>query len=225
MDKEQEQIKKEIEIIKYLEAYRKEYGDKFVIDMFESDIINMRNINISQYFLMKIKGSNFKEHENIVLEGRNADYSMDIVKKYEDADIRKHAEIIIESKDPKYNYKIAKYEISNNIGDEYIDVHKQIVKESKDPKWCYLYARDIPGIEKSDLEKIVIDSNSVEYNELYAKNIEDANLKDHHLVVLLNGSKKDIERFEEKVGVPIYDGLNPKRVKTLIKEINNQIDK
>ena len=95
--------------------------------------------------------------------------------------------------------------------------------ESKDPEYCYLFAKDIPGIDRKDLEQTVIESESLQYNYLYAKEIEDADMKCHYQVFLENGNVVNLNQFETSIGLPMDYDLSPKRVKTLIKEINNTI--
>ena len=111
--------------------------------------------------------------------------------------------------------------LSLNLTD--INKFKKVVVESKDPEYCYRYAKDVPGIDRKDLEQTVVESENLPYNYLYAKEIEDADLKCHYQVFLENGNVADLNQFETYIGLPMDYGLSPKRVKTLIKEINSEI--
>ena len=134
------------------------------------------------------------------------------------ADIDSHEKAVMESLDLEYCYKFAR-----SIPESDINKFKKVIVESKDPEYCYKYAKDIPGIDRKDLEQTVVESRSLQYNYLYARDIEDADIKSHYQVYLENGNVVDLNQFETYIGLPHDYELNPKRVKTLIKEISSEI--
>lgn len=116
---------------------KKEFGDDFVINMFEDKILDLKDPYISLAFCKHVRGANIKAHGKIIIDSSNAYVNYHFAKdNIKSADIDAHRKVVLESKNPYLNYLFVIDVLSRlDLDFKKINEHKNIIKEAKE----YIY--------------------------------------------------------------------------------------
>ena len=211
------------ELIDYLKQYSEYCDGKKAVQLFENDILNLKNPFLSLHFcrLFQYSGANIKAHQDIIIKSGDASICLDFARDILGADVDSlgkivsatnnsslcfefisevrrsdfddYENVILEERNPYLSYRFAK-----DIKGANIKAHEKIVIESKDAKLCCDFAMDIKGADIKALSDVIIESKDLDENLRFAQWYKCPNKASHIQVILQSGNNGiSLERIKE----------------------------
>lgn len=144
-------------IIDRILIIRNKYGDKVVIDNFETKILKANNPELSYWFLLEIDGANVKAHSQVAIDSNDLEWNLKFAQ-LKKTNTKVHAKVILDSKNPIYNYIFAR-----NVNGADTKALEKVVLESKNPEWNIEFAREIKGADLFAHRKVVMNCENPEW--------------------------------------------------------------
>ena len=88
------------EIIQNIESVQMQFGNRRVIELFEENILKVKNPELSYLFVSKFAEADMKAHEQVVLESKDPEWNYKFVRYIKGADIPAHRNVVINSGSP-----------------------------------------------------------------------------------------------------------------------------
>ena len=181
---------KEQEIIDMiLEMKKLGYPDEKIVEDFETKLLKLHNLKLSQFFPVNIKGADVKAHGQVIIDSEDLEENYEFATHVKGADVKAHGMVIANSGNLLYNYKFAR---DAKGADTW--AHEQVILDSKNLEYNYKFASDVKGADVRAHGKVIINSGSIEYNEKF-KLIEGSDIDAH--VAAINNTK--IQKCKESL--------------------------
>ena len=111
------------------------YPDDKIVKDFETKLLKLHNLKLSQFFPVNIKGAAVKAHGQVIIDSEDLEENYEFATHVKGADVRAHGQVIINSGSIEYNEKFKLIEGSD------IDTHVAAINNTKIQK-CREYLNE-----------------------------------------------------------------------------------
>ena len=94
------------EVIEKIRDFYKEHPEA-TAEVFEGDILKLKNSFLSIFFAKEIKGADIDKHAQVVIDNKNPIRILEFAYEVEGANLKQLGDAIIDGKNPEWNFEFA----------------------------------------------------------------------------------------------------------------------
>lgn len=127
------------------------YPDEKIVKDFETKLLKLHNLKLSQFFPVNIKGAAVKAHGQVIIDSEDLEENYEFATHVKGADVKAHGKVIVDSGNLMYNYKFA-----SDVKGANVRAHGQVIINSGSIE----YNEKFKLIEGSDIDAHVAAINN-----------------------------------------------------------------